>query len=196
MPISNAESVDPTNGLRQRLRGATAEAHARLDSRFNAVDLASLSGYRQFLEANAAALLPLESALIDSGVSRIFNDWPARSRRHAILDDLADVDGEALPLLVPELLDFGAVLGTMYVLEGSRFGAKFLLKTVAGSPDPQVAGATAYLRHGEGQRLWPSFLAALETHAAALDSDESAIRGARQAFELFDRAATASVVRA
>jgi heme oxygenase len=185
--VVRREGASP--GLRQRLRTATAGAHARLDSQLGALALDRLPDYRRFLETSAAALLPLEMALDRSGVTRLFPDWPARSRRDAILADLARVDGQATPLPVPEPFDLGGVLGAMYVLEGSRLGAKMLSAIVTKSPDPRVAGATAYLRHGEGQHLWRSFLAALETHAAALPDDRSAIRGARLAFDLFAEAA-------
>lgn len=79
------------------------------------------------------------------------------------------------------------VLGTMYVLEGSRLGAKFLLKTVADSADPRIGEATAYLRHGTGQRLWQSFLSKLASNHSC-DEDE-AIEAARSAFAAFEQAA-------
>lgn len=176
-------------GLRHRLRSATAEAHARIDARFGGLDLTSLSDYRCFLEANADALLPLENALIEAGVVRIFPDWEMRSRRRAILNDLAAIHGTFRPFPPLASLDFGGVLGTMYVLEGSRLGARMLLRTIERTRDPRVTAATAYLRHGEGHQLWPSFLAMLEQHATALDSEDGAIEGALRAFDLFDRAA-------
>src|SRR5690348_14674131 len=54
--------------LRDRLRAATAEAHAALDRCLQAFDLTTRAGYGRFLAANAAALLPLERALEDAGV--------------------------------------------------------------------------------------------------------------------------------
>jgi heme oxygenase len=169
--------------LRHRLRSATADAHARLDAALGAFDLHSRAGYRAFLEANAAALLPLESALGVAGVQRMFPDWEQRMRSGAILADLAGVGGVARPLMAPRL-DFAGVLGTMYVLEGSRLGAKLLVKIVGQSRDPGVSNATAYLRHGTGQ-LWPSFLVMLERHAAALPDDAGAVAAALRAFALF-----------
>ena len=68
-------------GLRARLRSATSDAHARLDEQIRALDLRGLPDYRRFLEASAAALLPLEESLIEAGVSRISPDWALRSRR-------------------------------------------------------------------------------------------------------------------
>jgi heme oxygenase (biliverdin-IX-beta and delta-forming) len=172
-------------GLRRRLRSATADAHARLDEQVRALDLRHLSDYRRFLEASAAALLPLEAALIEAGVQRIFSDWTLRSRRRAILHDLACVGGVARPLAVPRPLDFDGVLGTMYVLEGSRLGAQVLLQAVAGSSDAAVTAATAYLRHGAGRHLWQSFLALLERHAEILRHETGAVNAARRAFDLF-----------
>jgi heme oxygenase len=169
--------------LRHRLRSATADTHARLDVALGTFDLQSLTGYRAFLEAIAAALLPLESALGAASVRRMFPDWEQRARCGAILADLTRVSGVARPLAAPRL-DFAGVLGTMYVLEGSRLGAKVLLKTARQSPDPAVSNATAYLRHGSG-RLWPSFLGMLERHAAALPDDSGVIEAALGAFDLF-----------
>jgi heme oxygenase len=177
-------------GLRHRLRNATADAHERLDARFGGLDLQNLADYRQFLEASAAALLPLETALIEAGVGRIFPDWKARSRRRAILNDLGVTGGDYYPLPVPRPLDFGGVLGVMYVLEGSRLGAKVLLNKIVRSANPRVAAATAYLRHGAGQHLWPSFITELERHATTLTGDASAVGGALRAFDLFEQAAS------
>lgn len=187
-PVQTSPLATPA-GLRERLRDATAESHGRLDARLAALDLTTLPGYRRFLEINAAALLPLESALGEAGVAEAFPDWPDRTRSRAILEDLAIVGGDLLPLRPPGPLDFGAMLGTIYVLEGSRLGAQHLVRIAERSPEPRVTEATTYLRHGAGHRLWRSFLATLGHHAAALRDDTAAIAGARRAFALFERAA-------
>jgi heme oxygenase (biliverdin-IX-beta and delta-forming) len=175
-------------GLRLCLRSITAATHNRLDARFRSLDLTGLAGYRQFLEASAAALLPLEMALAQARVARIFPDWEERSRQVAILDDLAHTGGRMEPLPLPGPLDFGGVLGTMYVLESSRLGARTLLSTVKRSSDPTVLAATAYLRHGADRHFWQSFLAVIESHPATLH-ESGAIDGAVKAFEMFERAA-------
>jgi heme oxygenase len=177
------------DSLRDRLRDATADAHARLDAQLDRFDLARLADYRDFLEVSAAALLPLEAALVDAGVERIFADWPLRARSRAILDDLDRVGGGPHPLALPGGLGFADVLGTMYVLEGSRLGAKVLLRRVASSSDPVVSGTTRYLRHGAGLHLWPSFLVMLERHRTALHDDGAVIAAACRAFALFAAAA-------
>ncbi|AMN38981.1 biliverdin-producing heme oxygenase [Rhodoplanes sp. Z2-YC6860] len=188
--FKSSEATAPAagSGLRLCLRSVTAQAHARLDRQLGSLDLAALHGYRQFLEINAAALLPLETSLAAADVARLLPDWDMRSRTAAILDDLACVDGHADPLPPPAPLDAGGVLGTLYVLEGSRLGARVLLNAIKHSPDARVLHATAFLRHGAGQHFWPSFLAILDSdHSARHES--SAIDGAIQAFAMFERAA-------
>lgn len=173
--------------LRHLLKEATAADHARLDARLGALDLHSAGGYRRFLEINASALLPLEQALAEAGVRDLLLDWDRRTRSEAILSDLAALEAKPYPLDVPPMPDRLAVLGTLYVLEGSRLGAAYLLKTVARSDDPIVSGNTRFLSHGAGQHFWPSFLATLE-QAEAIDADDL-ISPARRAFDLFAESA-------
>ena len=176
-------------GLRHRLKEATAAAHHDLDAQFAAFDLTACKGYRRFLEASAAALLPLEAALERAGVARLFLDWPERSRRDAITADLARLGGTVRPTDEVAPLSRNAVLGTMYVLEGSRLGARYLLRTIAASADPLIAEARAYLGHGAGRPFWPSFLSRLECEPMTEDDEAEAIAGARQAFAVFASAA-------
>lgn len=174
--------------LRSRLRDSTADAHRQLDRSLMAFDLKTTSGYRRFLEASASALLPIETALVESGVDDIVEDWPSRSRTDVILEDLTQVDGKLSLMLAPAAFSRSALLGTMYVLEGSRLGARFLLKIVARSADPVAARATAYLSHGSEQQLWEQFLVLLAREAPRLDEDE-VIAGAHAAFGLSSMAA-------
>jgi heme oxygenase (biliverdin-IX-beta and delta-forming) len=176
-------------GLRERLKQATAAAHRALDARFGAFDLTTRPGYLRFLEASAAALTPLEDALERAGVQEIFEDWPLRSRRAAIAADIARLGGAIRPL--PDIGTFNRnqVVGAMYVLEGSRLGAQYLLKTVLAAASPAIAGSTRYLRHGADQRLWPSFLDALACVIVAPGEEAEIISGARQAFAAFATAA-------
>jgi heme oxygenase len=173
-------------GLRERLRDATSDAHHELDAQLSAFDLTAFSGYRRFLCASAGALLPLETALAEAGVDQIFPDWPERSRRAAIAADLGRLGAVAAATVSVPPLTRSGVVGTMYVLEGSRLGAKFLLKTVADAADPRISAATLYLRHGTGKRLWQSFLSKLESEVC---DEGEAIAAARVAFAAFEQAA-------
>jgi heme oxygenase len=195
MPAAASSLLAPHQGLstqpgiRSLLKEATAEAHRDLDARLTGLDLASLDGYRRFLEANAAALWPAEDALEAAGVAGIFADWPQRARRAAMTEDLAKVSGEVRPLPPMSGLNRNGVFGTMYVLEGSRLGAKYLLRGVAAATDPVVAGATAYLGHGAGQHLWQSYLAALEQEPATPADATEIVAAANSAFAIFAEAA-------
>ncbi|TQF36303.1 heme oxygenase [Bradyrhizobium sp. UNPF46] len=174
-------------GLRERLRDATAAVHRELDAQLSSFDLTVVAGYRRFLQASAGALLPLEAALVEAGVAGMFPDWPERSRGAAIAADLGRLGSAAQSTVsVPPLTPSG-MLGTMYVLEGSRLGAKLLLKEVVEAGDPRMTEATCYLRHGAGKRLWQSFLSKLESEEVC-DEDE-VIAAARVAFAAFERAA-------
>lgn len=175
--------------LRTILKEATAADHARLDAQLGGFDLHDLAGYRRFLEANAAALLPLEGALVAADVRNTFPDWDRRARSRAILEDLAAVGGRPVPLDPPVLDGRPAVLGTLYVLEGSRLGAAYLLKHVRQASDSRILNATAYLAHGAVQQLWQHFLAVLERHSGEMQNEDDVVIPARRAFDLFFRAA-------
>jgi heme oxygenase (biliverdin-IX-beta and delta-forming) len=187
---ARAGDLSPS-GLREKLKAATASAHRALDARLSAFDLTSLDGYRRFLEASAAALLPLETALERSGISDLLADWPQRTRRGAIASDLACVGGIANPLPSMTALNRRQMWGTVYVLEGSRLGARYLLREVAGCAEPQIAAATSYLRHGNGLPLWRTFLELLGREEVTPDGEADMISGAQRAFAMFARAAGA-----
>jgi heme oxygenase len=181
-------AVEP-GGLRERLKQATTAAHRGLDAQLSGFELTRAHGYRRFLEASAAALLPIEEALERAGVRAIFNDWPSRSRRTVIAQDIRSLGGtvRSLPDIGP--LNRNQVIGTTYVLEGSRLGAKVLLKAMTASADSTIMGATRYLRHGAGLHLWRSFIDVLEREAFAPDDEAEIFAGARQAFATFATAA-------
>jgi heme oxygenase len=177
--------------LRNILKAATAADHAQLDATLGALDLSTVAGYRRFLEINAAALLPLERSLEGAGVRAMLPDWGDRARTEAILTDLARLGGKPGRLNAPELTDRAAMLGTLYVLEGSRLGAAYLLRTVRQCSDPLVSVNTAFLGHGAGRHFWPQYLAVLESHADELAEDDLVL-SARAAFDLFADAAALS----
>lgn len=190
-------------GIRHQLRAATSAAHDALDERLGGFDLTAADHYRRFLQASAAALLPLEHALELAGVAEVFADWPARARRPAITADLAQLQDVAAPVgtacepvdcgrldCVP--LDRAGVFGTLYVLEGSRLGAAHLRRIVAASTDARVRRATRYLGHGAGQGLWPSYLARLERETMTADVAAAMVASARDAFAMFTKAMAAA----
>ncbi|MGC2086187.1 MAG: biliverdin-producing heme oxygenase [Bradyrhizobium sp.] len=180
-------------GIRDKLKAATAVAHHALDERLSGFDLTARAHYRRFLQASAAALLPLEAALRKAGVAAMFEDWPLRTRSTAITADLNQLGGTVNLLPVPsEPLGRCGVLGTLYVLEGSRLGAAYLMRVAAASADPRVRAATRYLCHGSGQGLWRGFLDRLEREPMSADDERTTIVSAQQAFALFAKAVEAA----
>ncbi|MBN9080210.1 MAG: hypothetical protein BGP04_18245 [Rhizobiales bacterium 62-17] len=171
--------------LRHRLRTATNDAHRELDALFTQLDLRTRASYLSFLEASAAALLPLEARLTQSGAAVLLDDWSERMRSEALMRDIQTLGGTIAPLSVRDRFDVAEMVGIIYVLEGSRLGARMLIKMVSASSDPAVAAATAYLGHGAGQPFWRNFLSFLDRLTLAPDEIERAIAGARYAFSLF-----------
>jgi heme oxygenase len=178
--------VNQPSSLRERLRSSTAALHARVDHSLSHLLRREHDGYASFLTASAAGLLPLERGLYEGGVSAILPDWAQRARSTVLLADLT-----MLSLPVPRLrtlrdknlFRFEAYqFGVLYVLEGSRLGARAILRSRERSGQ---TGPTNYLSHGEGQPLWPLFLAQLEASDAAHQDQELAIAGATAAFEMF-----------
>lgn len=167
---------------RDRLRAATAESHAALDAVVSSRRLETPQGYGAFLSASAAALAPLEVALERAAVTDWLPDWPRRTRRAALVSDLAALGLEPPPsrtAFVPSR-DFG--VGLLYVLEGSRLGARFLARQArAGLDDPPLA----YLTHGAGEDLWRSFLLWLEAIPKVGFWTDAAEEGARYGFRCF-----------
>lgn len=176
------------DGLRGRLRVETAPDHERVDALAARFDLQDPDDYTAFLLAHAQALFPLEDALDRAGADRLLADWPERRRKTALRADLATL-GVAAPATQssPPALDEAEAWGTLYVLEGSRLGARLMLRTATAAADPDIRAATRFLAHGQGGRSWPGFLERLETEAQAFD-DRRVLAGARTAFAVYAQA--------
>ena len=177
---------DGKHFARSYLRAATGHLHAELDARLAPLFKRGDAGYAQFLMSSARALLPAEQALTDGQVSTILPDWPMRSRSLALRHDLSVLslpEPEMLP--APRIEGTAFLFGMLYVLEGSRLGAQWLLRQASVSLSPAVRTATRYLAHGQGLRLWATFLERLEASQPVRDEPRQAAAGACAAFELF-----------
>lgn len=169
----------------EALRRQTRHQHDAVESRLILSNLATRAGYIDFLLFNWTSA-SIEQALEQAGIGRVLPDWARRSRRAALVTDL-----QALGVTPPRAAalaiapDIGSLLGWSYVLEGSRLGAKIVLRSVLDSPEVAVLGATAFLRHGEGKRLWQTYRVAL----GKIDNNPAAIAkactGGNAAFQCF-----------
>lgn len=166
---------------RAALRAATAEDHERVDRLFSGFDLSNLDGYRLFLTAQAAAHVPVEAALDAAGVEALMPDWPARKRSHLLEGDLAEL-GAALPAPVeaPHLPDAAAMMGALYVLEGSRLGGAVLKRSLP----PQAP--MRFLAAEQAPGAWRKLLAKLDESLYQPALVEAASQTARLVFRRFE----------
>jgi heme oxygenase len=168
-----------------RLRTATRGLHDSLDRQIVPSTLADRASYVRFLSMNWACA-SIEPALAEAGVHRLLPDWNQRQRRFALADDLEALGARPARFRLEAIdVDAGTIFGWCYVLEGSRLGARLILRTVEASDDPEVRGTTRFLSHGAGTNFWASFTRAL----SQIDHDEAAIAkacaAARTAFQCF-----------
>lgn len=168
--------------MRERLRKATGNLHAHVDSCAAWMRLETPRGYARFLATQASVVLPLEDALESADVARVVPDWIDRRRSESLKADLAEIGASCVPVRPPVFRSDAALLGALYVLEGSRLGARVILSRVVS------CSATRYLRHGEGCRLWPIFLEILESDEDVRRHSNVAEDAARRVFEMFAQA--------
>jgi heme oxygenase len=169
---------------RDALRTATADAHERVDALFSRFDLSSGDGYRLFLTAQAAAHLPVEAALDAAGAALLMPDWPQRRRSHLLEADLAEL-GAATPAPVdpPSLAGPEALIGALYVLEGSRLGGAVLKRGLA------VGAPQRFLGAAQAPGSWRKLLAKLDESLYDAARVEAASRSARDVFGRFEHSA-------
>lgn len=167
------------------LKGATTEAHERLDRLYGRFDLTTLAGYGDFLLAHAPAYFAAEAALEAAGLADLAPGWSERRRADALRQDIAGL-GLDVPAAAaaPTFANAAQALGGAYVLEGSRLGGAVLIRTVApGLP-------TAFLMPGN-PGAWRAFLTLLEKRLSSNLSLADAISAAQAVFALFEHSARA-----
>ncbi|WP_128891668.1 biliverdin-producing heme oxygenase [Erythrobacter sp. HKB08] len=168
------------SSARQALKSHTADLHDATERAFEGFDLACADGYRAFISAHAAAILPLEEGFTAEG-------WAGYRARSA---DLLE-DCEALriaPLLETSGAPRspGAIWGMQYVIEGSRLGGKQLVKQVPeGTTRAYLSPPSDLGTH------WNNFCDALDQEAAREGPEwlEDAKAGARHLFLRFTECA-------
>ena len=161
------------------LKAATDDVHRELDDRLSRLNLAEASDYRRFLSFHARTVPPFEEALAAAGANKVIDGWDQARRTDAIRIDLEQL-GEPVPeaAIVPPIRDTAELLGTAYVIEGSRLGGRVLARRVG-------QGLPMNFLSSPGHRSWPTVVAALDRclYSDALLNDAS--DAARRCFALF-----------
>ncbi|RST30220.1 heme oxygenase [Sphingomonas ginkgonis] len=179
---------------RQLLRQATAAAHEAVEASLESAAPETAGGYRRLLAAQGLAVERCERLLEAADVARLVPDWAERSRRAALAEDcralaVERVAAEGEPQSLPTPAE---ALGMVYVLEGSRLGARLLHRRLQDNPDVACRAADRFLSHGCDERLWQSFVTLLEQSSIVAAKPDEAIAGAHRAFAIFSQAAAAT----
>ena len=174
--------------MRALLKQQTNETHRRLDDAFGELDLRTYGGYTLFLRAHQRAYAALEASPITDVRLRATLETV-----HGLLKQ--DLSTLGLPAATPGkgAADASAhPLGTHYVLAGSHFGKRVLLKRWSRSEDERVLASAQYLRGDALQKDWPIVLAALSEISPDGPTAEAVITGALSTFNLFGDSLTES----
>lgn len=167
------------------LRTATAPAHQRVDAAFGGFDLATRDGYTAFLRAQAEAFLPVEAA-IDRTIALaagLIDDWPQRRRGDALRADLADLGHQPAAIAaVPDIASRDALLGAIYVLEGSRLGGTMLARRVPPGLPRRFLAAT-------DPDHWRQLIQILNRALVTQEQQDAAIAAACDVFARFEEGA-------
>jgi heme oxygenase len=161
------------------LRAATLANHAEVDTIFSCFDLSKPSGYRGFLRGQAAACMPIERA-IDKASPEAALNWPSRRRALLLQADLVDIDDAPIDEIAPpDFPSAQAVLGGIYVLEGSRLGGAFLRRRVASDVPRRFLDAETE------PGGWRNLLALLDERLGHQMDLDTAVIAARLVFDCF-----------
>ena len=173
----------------QRLNQITNEPHTKLDALVKAhAPFETQANFARFVVAQylfQSELVPLYN---DAELTAIVPDLPARCRADAAKADLADLDTE-VPTPVAGALSNptkAEALGWIFVSEGSKLGAAFLIKRAVGLGLSETFGAR-HLGEPAGGRAegWKSFVKTLDGLAFSAQEEADVEKGAIDAFNRF-----------
>jgi heme oxygenase (biliverdin-IX-beta and delta-forming) len=165
--------------LLSRLKTETAECHIRLE---NALDLMRpewpREDYVALLEGFYGYVAPWEAAVAVSLPAHLRDFFEGRRKAALLASDLALLTGEfdraqAVTKIeqLPAMNSIGRVFGSMYVMEGSTLGGRFIAPHVAKLFDLQAGRGNAYF-DGYGPRTGSMWNAFRETAHAAVPREQ------------------------
>ncbi|KNH17063.1 heme oxygenase [Pseudomonas syringae] len=173
----------------QRLNQITHEPHSKLDALVKAhAPFETQANFARFVVAQYLFQSELVSLYNDAQLTAIIADLPARCRAEAAKADLADLDTE-VPAPVAGAVNNPAkaeALGWLFVSEGSKLGAAFLIKRAVGLGLSETFGAR-HLAEPTGGRAegWKSFVKTLDGLTFSEQEEAELDKGAIDAFNRF-----------
>lgn len=174
----------------QRLNQITHEPHSHLDNLVKSHDpFASPERFSHFVAAQYLFQRDLEKLYNDPQLIKLVPDLPQRCRVEQAVLDLADLQ-RALPegddAIRNKVMGTGEALAWLFVSEGSKLGAAFLLKRMPALGLSETFGAR-HLGEPEGGRAqgWKAFTAVLDSVELDTEQERLAEVAAIAAFERF-----------
>lgn len=173
----------------QRLNQITHAPHAELDALVKShAPFDSRESFARFVVAQYLFQAELQPLYNDPQLIAIVPDLAERCRAEQARLDLADLATEVPPALPGALRNpgLGEAMGWIFVSEGSKLGAAFLIKRAMALGLSDSFGAR-HLGEPAGGRAegWKHFTRILDGLALSADDEAAAERGAVAAFERF-----------
>lgn len=173
----------------QRLNQVTHAPHTELDALVKShAPFDSRDSFARFVVAQYLFQSELQALYNDPALISLFPDLAARCRAEQARLDLADLN-TAVPSPVPGAVTaptLGQALGWIFVSEGSKLGAAFLIKRAQALGLSDSFGAR-HLGEPEGGRAegWKQFTRTLDGLQLSPEQDAAAEHAAVAAFERF-----------
>lgn len=187
--MTTTTAIKSNSKRSQRLNQITHEPHSRLDHLVKSHEpFASPERFARFVAAQHLFQYDLEALYTDARLCALVPDLPQRCRVQHTRLDLADLEHpvpEGDEVIRSQSMDLGEALAWLFVSEGSKLGAAFLLKRMPALGLSDTFGAR-HLGEPEGGRAegWKSFTAVLDN--VSLDAEQEALADAA-AIAAFDR---------
>ena len=173
----------------QRLNQITNEPHQKLDALVKAhKPFEEVANFARFVVAQYLFQSELKALYTDPALKEIVPDLPERCRAEQAKADLADLNTE-VPAPVAGAVNSPSkaeALGWIFVSEGSKLGAAFLIKRAVGLGLSDTFGAR-HLGEPAGGRAegWKSFIKTLDGLELTAEEEADLDKGAVAAFERF-----------
>ena len=173
----------------QRLNQITNEPHQKLDALVKAhKPFDDVASFARFVVAQYLFQSELKALYTDPALKEIVPDLPERCRAEQAKADLADLNTE-VPAPVAGAVNSPSkaeALGWIFVSEGSKLGAAFLIKRAVGLGLSDSFGAR-HLGEPAGGRAegWKSFIRTLDGLELTAEEEADLDKGAVAAFERF-----------
>ncbi|APC17910.1 biliverdin-producing heme oxygenase [Pseudomonas frederiksbergensis] len=187
--MTAAETTQRQSLRSQRLNQITHEPHSKLDALVKAhAPFETQANFARFVVAQYLFQSELVSLYNDAELIAIVPDLPERCRAEAAKADLTDLQ-TAVPAPVAGAVNNpgkAQALGWIFVSEGSKLGAAFLIKRAVGLGLSETFGAR-HLGEPAGGRAegWKSFVKTLDGLEFSAEEEAAVEKGAIDAFNRF-----------